>query len=172
MSDGSVCLVTDVIEKYGALQFFTVTTDNAKSMRRACKLLEQKYPHLSSYGCLAHTLNLMIGDIRKLVSVKKYIDDVCEIIKTIRGHAVLLSKFSKIGKENIIITTLKLPVFTRWGSVVLSLKSILQCKTILRILTVSEDVSQLPEPMKRNVRDDIFWVKILKLTNLLEPILQ
>jgi len=165
-------IMEEIIEKYGALKFFTVTTDNAKNMRKACKLLEQKYPHLSSYGCLAHTLNLMIGDIRKLVSVKKYIDDVNEIIKTIRGHTVLLSMFTKIGKENNIITTLKLPVITRWGSVVLSLKSMLQCKTILRILAVSEDVGQLPEPMKRKLRDDIFWVKILKLTNLLEPILQ
>lgn len=26
--------------------------------------------------------------------------------------------------------------------------------------------------MKRKLRDDVFWVKILKLTNLLEPILQ
>lgn len=165
-------IMEEIIEKYGALKFFTVTTDNAKNMRKACKRLEQKYPHLSSYGCLVHTLNLMIGDIRKLVSVKKYIDDVNEIIKTIRGHTVLLSMFTKIGKENNIITTLKLPVITRWGSVVLSLKSMLQCKTILRILAVSEDVGQLPEPMKRKLRDDIFWVKILKLTNLLEPILQ
>lgn len=165
-------IMEEIIEKYGALKFFTVTTDNAKNMRKACKRLEQKYPHLSSYGCLVHTLNLMIGDIRKLVSVKKYIDDVNEIIKTIRGHTVLLSKFTKIGKENNIITTLKLPVITPWGSVVLSLKSMLQCKTILRILAVSEDVGQLPESMKRKLKDDIFWVKILKLTNLLEPILQ
>lgn len=105
-------IMDDIIEKYGALEFFTVTTDNAKNMRRACKLLEQRYPHLCSYGYFAHTLNLMIGDIRKLVSVKKYIDDVCEIIKTIRGRAVLLSKFTKIGKEKKIITKLKLPVIT------------------------------------------------------------
>lgn len=62
------------------LSFLLSLTDNAKNMRRACNLLEQKYPHLSSNVCLAHTLNKMIGDIRKLVSVKKYIDDVCEII--------------------------------------------------------------------------------------------
>lgn len=105
-------IMVDIVEKYGALKFFTVTTDNAKNMRKACELLEQKY--LSSYGCLAHTLNLMIGDIPKLISVKKYIDDVSKIIKTIRGHAVLLSKFTKIGKENNVIKTLKLPVITRW----------------------------------------------------------
>jgi len=89
----------DIIEKYGALKFFVVTTDNAKYMLRACKLLKQKYPHLSSYGGLAHTLNLMIGDIRKLVSVKNYIDDVWEIIKTIHGRVVLLSKFTKIENK-------------------------------------------------------------------------
>lgn len=92
---------------------------------------------------------IKFDDILKLPSLYSFIANIQAIIKTVRGHAVLLSTFSNISKENNVNVTLKLPVITRWGSVITSLKSMLKCKSSLRVLSVSDDTGQLPETIKK-----------------------
>ena len=43
-------------------------TDDALNMKKAWGILEENYPHLNWYGCLAHGLHLIFSDNLKLNS--------------------------------------------------------------------------------------------------------
>ncbi|KAF2894795.1 hypothetical protein ILUMI_11380 [Ignelater luminosus] len=67
-------ILLNILEKYEPSKFMAVVTDNAKNMQKSTKLSQRKYPHLISYGCIAHTLHFIYKDILKLKSVDKIID--------------------------------------------------------------------------------------------------
>lgn len=52
-----------VLEELGAGKFTALVTDNANVMKASNDLVEQKFPHISAFGCAAHCLNLLIKDI-------------------------------------------------------------------------------------------------------------
>jgi len=43
-----------------------IVTDNAKNMKGAWKILQEKYNHLQPHGCVAHGLNLLAKDISSI----------------------------------------------------------------------------------------------------------
>ncbi|XP_050064229.1 uncharacterized protein LOC126553086 [Aphis gossypii] len=74
----------------------TIITDNASAMLKATKILTTKYPHITSYGCAAHVLNLLIDDILKV--------------------SLCTSKVHNTTKQKSVTNiSLKLPGKTRWG---------------------------------------------------------
>jgi hypothetical protein len=62
---------------------FVVVTDNAKNMKKTWGIISKKYPHITTYGCVAHVLNLLINDIINLDSFKDIIEDGKEVINNI-----------------------------------------------------------------------------------------
>ena len=52
---------------------FGVVTDNASNMKKAWRLIEEKYPTIICYGCAAHGLNLIFCDMIKLETCKNII---------------------------------------------------------------------------------------------------
>ncbi|KAJ8939735.1 hypothetical protein NQ314_011021 [Rhamnusium bicolor] len=62
-------LLEDVLKTYNPQKFVCIITDNTSNMRKAAKELEEIYPHIISFGCFAHTLDLLCGGILK---TKKY----------------------------------------------------------------------------------------------------
>ena len=103
--------ISIVIEEVGPGKVMALCTDNASNMKKAWELLQEKYPGLQCYGCLAHGLNLMFGDGLKIATIQKIVTECTAIIKTIKNSHILLAKFrEKQGKKKI---SLKLPVKTR-----------------------------------------------------------
>ena len=65
---------------------FGIVTDNASNMKKAWRLIEEKYPTITCDGCAAHGLNLIFCDMVKLETCKNLIKRAKGVIKT-QTHA-------------------------------------------------------------------------------------
>lgn len=165
-------LIISVIEKHGPQKFFVIIGDNAANMQAAFNIVREKYPSIVSLGCLAHLLHLLSYDILGCVTIKSFMAKVISIIKTVKNSRILQALFDKIQSEKKFKdrVSLKLPGKTRWGSNLFCLQSMLSNKSVLQKLAVSEE-TELSSDMKRKLLDDCgFWVRIQKITNILNPI--
>ncbi|XP_018577745.1 uncharacterized protein LOC108916040 [Anoplophora glabripennis] len=167
-------IITDVLEAYDPKKFMAIVTDNAKNMIKATKQCAAKYPHLISYGCLAHTLHLLCNDVLKLGSVDKQLSDIKHIVKTISSSQLLCAKLTEIKKEVKVTASLSLPVKTRWGSHVKCLQDLLKCKFVLQRLSICEDpvIQEKMRCLKISILDEEFWNNTDMLIKLLKPITQ
>lgn len=159
-----------IIEKYGAEKFLVVIGDNASNMRAAFRSLQKIYDHIIPLGCLAHLLHLLCNDILNCESVKSFMNQVTDIIKTIKNSHLLHALFIKIGKEKKVNISLKLAGKTRWGSHLHSLQSIYTNKVVLQTLAVSDETSISSQLKNRLLDDSIFWLRVEKMTLILKPI--
>lgn len=167
--------IKTVINEIGQSKIMGIVTDNATSMAKARKLINEEYPAITEYGCIAHSLNLLIGDIMKCSSLKNFDGQCKDIIKQITGSHIVLATFNQIQKDKKGTSlSLKLPVVTRWGSVLQCLDSLANCKFALKILVVTEEINnKLSSTVKKNCLDDeIFWKKVEKLIEILTPIVK
>lgn len=131
--------ITSVIEEIGPEKFLGVVTDNAASMEKARTMINNKYNFIFGYSYVAHTLNLLVGDLMKLNSLKN-IEVACkEIVKEITMSHLNLAQFNKIQAQNSRnVLSLKMPVKTRWGSILKTIESLIACKNSIQMLMVSE----------------------------------
>ncbi|KAF2885607.1 hypothetical protein ILUMI_20549 [Ignelater luminosus] len=165
-----------VFTDIGINKVIACCTDNAANMKKAWDLLQKKYADkpISFYGCAAHTLNLLVNDITKLNTTDILINSAKAIIKIIKSKSVLTSAFFNLQREKQEPRKciLKLPVATRWASIVLSFESLLKNKNILKALAINDEYQDLIE--KRNktniLDDDIFWKKIESFLKILQPL--
>lgn len=163
--------IVKIIDKLGAAKFLAVVSDNAANMVKCGRLLSEKYPHIIWIGCMAHTLHLLIGDILKCETVRRFSSDAVEIIKTIRNSQLLAADFKQIGQEKNINVSLHLPVKTRWGSYLECLNSLVATKSILQIMAINEDATKtLSKKVKQTLLDDHFWSHLENLRSLMQPI--
>ena len=96
-------------------------------------------------------MNLILGDLMKLETLKKVKHQAKQIVKEFKSKHMLvdlLKSMQKVKKVNVI---LKLLVKTRWGSLVTCLESVQKSKVFLRKLAVSEisEKSTLAKEVKR-----------------------
>lgn len=166
--------ILNVLKKHGAEKFLCLIGDNAPNIQKAFSLVVQQFPHLIALGCLAHSLHLLCGDILKTESVKKFMANITDIAKKIKGVQILNAMFNELCCERKCDTSLKLPGATRWGSSLTCLQSFKKLKIPLQQLAVKEEAQGvLPDNMKRMILDDdIFWIKIGKFIDLLNPIVK
>jgi len=57
-----------VINEIGSDKFIGIVTDNAANMKNAWARIQEEYPHEVCYGCGAHGIQLLLGDICSLQS--------------------------------------------------------------------------------------------------------
>jgi Protein of unknown function (DUF 659)/hAT family C-terminal dimerisation region len=168
-------LMGEVMEANGVSRFLGAVTDNARNMKSAWEILSKKYPDSPAafYGCAAHILNLLIGDIMKTTSLFKIQTTCKKIVKDIKGSHKLGSLFKSTQVEKKIpgMPTLKLPVSTRWASIVHCLNSLVINKAALKALAISEHSHLLDPSVQAAILDsNIFWVRVESVLVLLEPI--
>ena len=125
-----------------------LVTDNASNMKKSGKLLKGKYSELTCYGCAAHSMNLIFGDLMTLETLKKIKHQAKQIVKKFKSKHMLVDLLKSIQKVEKVNATLKLPIKTRWGSVITCLESIQKNKDVLRNLAVSE-MSEKKTPWRK-----------------------
>ena len=96
-----------------------LVTDNASNMKKFWKLLEEKYSEVTCYGCAAHSMNLIFGDLMKLETLKKVKHQAKQIVKEFKSKHILVDLLKSMQKVEKVNATMKLPVKTRWVSVVI-----------------------------------------------------
>ncbi|CAH0552651.1 unnamed protein product [Brassicogethes aeneus] len=164
------------ITEIGPGKIMAIVSDNAAAMEKAKQIIATQFNYITIYSCVAHSLNLLVGDIMKLNSFRNVESSCKEIIKEINGSHKNLACFNKIQLDKYHkVRSLKLPVKTRWGSILYCVESLILTKEALQILIVSQDSKGVK--FSKNVRDhilenDIFWVRLDKLKGILSPIVK
>lgn len=69
-------IMLESIEQYGSQKFAGVVTDNAKNMRKAGEIVALTHKHIIPYGCIAHTIQLIFGDVLKIKTIDAIISQV------------------------------------------------------------------------------------------------
>ena len=92
---------------------FGVVTDNASNMKKAWRLIKEKYTRIICYGCAAHGLNLIFCDMIKLETSKNTIKRAKGVIKEFRHKKMLVEMLKATLKAENVDCTFKLPVKTR-----------------------------------------------------------
>lgn len=110
--------INDVIKEIGAQKVFGLVTDNAANMKAAWAILkaENCTTNLFTYGCLAHSLNLIFTDMKNINTIKSFVAEVVSIIKLIRQSHILGATFKEkqlSQSQAQASIALKLPVQTR-----------------------------------------------------------
>lgn len=167
-------VLAECIEEVGSDKVDALISDNARNMKSAWQHLKEKYPHLITFGCLAHGLNLLIKDLFKIPSFARCSTISKDIIKIFRNKQLpkqILQKIqlSEVGKEVSLTTSVE----TRWGSVILSLKSLLKNRDFLQKAVLDK---RLKEKVDARIRksildDDGFWTAVKNICDLTQPIL-
>lgn len=168
--------ISCVIDEIGPQKVFGVVTDNAANMKAAWRLLETKYArtNLFTYGCLAHSLQLIFTDMNTLPTLKSLIADATACVKAIKNSHKLNTAFIEKQLTTGVKLSLKLPVKTRWGSLVSCLESLKENKQTIKTMAIDESLSDVinkVETLKVNMLSDDFWDNVTGFYNLLKPIL-
>lgn len=163
--------LSKVIEEIGEDRFFAVVTDNAANMAKCGRSLCNKFDKMIWIGCIAHTLNLLVGDVLRKTCVKEIFEFVVAVIKNITQSHILTAEFRKHATEKSITVSLVLPVKTRWGSYLHCLDIFLKSKRILQTMAVNDEISEL-ERHKLQMLDETSWSQIDNHRKFLKPIVE
>jgi hypothetical protein len=117
----------------GPEKFSAVVSDNASSMVKAKKLVNEKYENIMSIRCIDHQINLITTDICKLTFAQDLLKKCMKVVRFFKAshkageilRAEILEKMVK-GKG------LKSYVKTRWSTAFDCANSVLSCETILK----------------------------------------
>ena len=169
---GEVRKVVEEIKAQCGKVVIGLVTDNASNMKRAWNLLQDEYPEITCYGCAAHSLNLIFGDLTKLETLAQIVKNAKSIVKEFKSKHMLVDLLSKVQKEENVHISLKLPVKSRWGSTLICMDSVQKNKHVLRKLVVSEmsESTNLSRSIKRVILDDNFWETNEAMVQLLNPL--
>ncbi|XP_076744838.1 uncharacterized protein LOC106675427 [Maylandia zebra] len=158
-----------IINDLGPDKVFALVTDNAANMKVAWAHVEETYPHITTIGCAAHTLNLLLKDIMALKTMDTLNKRVKQVLKYVKGKQVTSATFLSKQKEKNKSTTLKLPSITRWGGVVIMFDSLLEGKESLQEMAISQSVG-IDSDIKKVILDDVFWERVSSSQKILKPI--
>ncbi|KAJ4925101.1 hypothetical protein JOQ06_017838 [Pogonophryne albipinna] len=150
-----------IINDLGPEKVFALVTDNAANMKVAWAHVEETYPHITTIGCAAHTLNLLLKDIMALKTMDTLYKRAKQIVKYVKGKQVASATYLSKQKEKNMSTTLKLPSITRWGGIVIMYDSLLEGKESLQEMAISQTAGML---------DDVFWEGVSSSLKILKPI--
>ena len=129
--------ISDVIEKIGLDKFAAVVTDNAANCRVARKKIEENYNHILDIRCIAHAINLIATDLGKIDDIKDFVLDCGKITRFFNNShqcAAILAQGLKTMK--ISIEELQTWCQTRWGSLYITVDSILRARPVFDLVRI------------------------------------
>jgi hypothetical protein len=163
--------ISQTMNEIGSAKFLGIITDNAANMKKCGKLLTDQYENTTWVGCLAHTLNLLIGDVLKIDSVQETFKSVIAIVKSVLQSNIYSAEFKKIALEKSLNVTLLFPVKTRWGSYLHCLENFLKSKSILQSMVVNENNRDL-QKHKLKLLSETTWQDVANQITFLKPIVK
>jgi hypothetical protein len=161
-------------------KFQSVVTDQPSVMTAAWKLVEEKKPWITCYGCGAHALNLLASDLQKITRVAVALEHNKKVAKFFKSHSLpkqVLKKNTKekYGKELSMV----LGCATRWSTNhfmvrrTIRIRAALQCSAVDGSL--AKDFKACSTNDEKNVRqlildDDAFFDDTRRVEKLLHPL--
>jgi hypothetical protein len=149
------------IDDVGPSNVIQVITDNATNCKGVGKIFERMHPHIFWYGCLVHTLNLLMHDIVKHKEcgwINQLYKRGKQVIKYITGHRRVNYFYSTYSRLQI----LKIAP-TRFASYYLTFTRLLKVRQALAGMVTSDEWDDLSNDkegalaVKSTVLDSQFW---------------
>lgn len=154
------------MKKVGIDKIGAIVTDNASNMKAALVSIKNDHPHIATFGCTAHGLNLLLQDYMTLDSVTKFKGDAIRIVKTVNNRPVLRTAVT-------LSETLKLPVETRWLSWMECLQSLERNRNQLELLALNRENTFIVEkmkPIKATILSEVFWDRVKAIFDIVKVI--
>lgn len=161
--------ISKVIEEVGPEKVIAYVTDNASVMKKSWRLLQKKYPHLITFGCSAHGMNLLCKDIMNLPRLVKFEKFVNSLVALIKKSSLLTGRLKELQQGSSL--ELKLSNKTRWISTLMSFTSVLRCKSPIRQIAV-DPLYEKTLGLDRITRilSSQFWEELVQVTEIMRPI--
>ena len=153
-------------------------------MRKAWKIVKEKYPGLIVNGCAAHTINLLVKDICKLEEYATVLQQARDITAFVKDRNVLTKRFERIQTSLLEDGDLdkKLTLVyvgeTRWYTHHSCVRGVLYNKKVLKQIVettvfanikATKKVKPKKEKFMALIRDDAFWEKLELIELTLRP---
>ncbi|KAG8723267.1 hypothetical protein FRC09_004049 [Ceratobasidium sp. 395] len=160
-------------------------TDAGGDSRKARKLLFDDLPQLINPDCAAHQVNLFVGDYFKIkMDFISAGSKAQAVIKWFNNHTRALAWLQDEQKHSFQkVLALIYPVLTRWTSVYMALKRLLECLPAFRGLLNNRNRMELRDVAgtERRARekaleildiieDEQFWSNVTRIVSHLEPL--
>jgi len=146
--------IREIETNYGCV-VFCIITDGAFNMTAALDFVVQERPDLVILTCAAHKFDLILEEIGDIPLVTKTLERAIEAVKFFRNHGFLRNKLELALKDmDEAITGLLLPNATRFGTKVIMLTRLFQCRHALTHILLDEDTrawnsAQMPDKRTR-----------------------
>lgn len=166
-------ILDDCIQDIGRSKILAVCTDNAANMKSAWRKIQEKYPEILTYGCVAHSLNLMAKDVLNLPTFSKVYTQAKKIIQFFRNKHLPRQVLRRIQLEkNGSEISLAAPSDTRWCAAAFSFESILKNKEYLQQAVLDSMLRNSVDPLVRRcvLDEDVFWPRLETTFQILKPI--
>ena len=105
-----------------------ITTDNALVNPQVCRIITNKYPHISFQGCVVHALNLLLKDWGKKHGWRMFVAKARTVLTFFRKRHMPLAIFRSYEKEHSLL----MPGETRFASNFIALERLLKVKGALQ----------------------------------------
>ena len=147
-------------EKYNC-QVTSLVTDNAKNMDKMKMMLQEENEDLLVYGCSAHWLNLLGGDLTP-PNIMKHITDIQKYFRNHHHPSAWLSEHSGSVKPQI-------PGQTRWNSQLVCLDTFIKNRPHM-IDICEEHEGDIDPGIVRKIHDYNLYKQAKDMFNQLEPV--
>ncbi|CAG8489323.1 7881_t:CDS:2 [Scutellospora calospora] len=161
-----------VINQVGVRKIACVITDNTSVMKKAWNILKRNNPQILFLGCIAHNLNLLIGDILKLKWATNTLMSSKKLVYYFKKHQIpgaILKRYQKSSYTRY--NTLKYPAQTRWGSSAACLNSILKNQLALELakteLSRATNID-FPKIIANTINSSNYWNSVKNLLFILD----
>lgn len=157
---------SDIIDEIGAEKFSSCVTDTCNVMGASWRILQEKYRLLNCYGCSAHVLNLLIGDIAKSTGFEKLCSDNDEIVKFINNHHATNKVYRDYMESMGVTKKLCLRVKTRWFGQHASLQNTHDAKHLLKRIVIEQQAifdnvnSTKKSAVLKLINSKEFWTRL------------
>jgi hypothetical protein len=167
------CII-EVILSLGEHRVASVVTDTASCMKKAWKLVEARFPHIYTNGCASHVLNLLAKDICKLEDFPVILQEATDIVNFIRKRSKLRQRLKELRKMMGIPRGLQLPVETRWCTQLACLKSVLEARMAIQLLSGDPVIRTLPadkqDTLAKYVAKPDTWTGLERMASALQEV--
>lgn len=181
-------LLSNEIERVGALNVVQVVTDTCSVMKAAWKIVEKKYPWITCTCCAAHVLSLLLKDMAKIDEVAALLKKVAKIINRFRGRKRWCrQKLREVVEKNHGKTMgLYRAADTRFAGKVKEMGRILRLKADLKYVVDLPAYSALDFKkgkgdgedgdtdgeggVKAIILDDAFWADLVTTLKIMVPV--
>lgn len=171
--------ITKIIEKISVNNICGVVTDNTNTNKAVWSMLKQKFPRIFFYGCICHTLHLLVKDLTNSIGwLQELSNSTNDIYNFFKSHNKiryeLVTKQLKNGIKQLVKA-----VPTRWGTLLGQFQSIFDSDAILNeIITgrnfISHELSNKDKEnrthIKKIIQDNNWQTNLKNGIDLLSPI--